>query len=969
MTLVGFTKRENIRRKMQNDNLKLKIDTSGTLPEMEQAVLKFWQENNIFKKSLEERKGREKYTFYDGPPFANGLPHYGHILAMSIKDLFVRYETMRGYYVPRRNGWDTHGLPVEYQLEKELGISGKKAIEEYGIAKFNKAARRSVMKYADVWRATIERMGRWVDNEHAYKTYEPSYIESVWWVFKKLWDKDLVSKDFAVQPYCPRCETALSNFETNQGYKDHTPDPSVFVKFAVEGKGKDYFLVWTTTPWTLPANVALAINPKLKYGLYESKGEKYWLARELSDDVLGREARLIETKTGKDLVGMKYQPIFPEYFEQVTAVMGSKTNAHKVLSADFVTLDEGTGIVHIAPAYGEDDMKLARREQLPVIFSCDARGRMLTVIAKGLFIKSADRQLTADLKKRELIFKAGVTRHTYPFCWRCDTPLIYMAMSAWFIKVTALQDELIKLNQKTTWQPKHLRDGRFGKWLEGVRDWNIGRLRYWGAPMPIWECDNCQSVKVVDKISELGKGGDFDPHRPQIDEVTFACGQCRGGTMKRVPEVFDCWFESGSMPYAQWHYPFENKQEFEEDFPADFIAEGIDQTRGWFYTLHVLATALFGKPAYRNVVANGIVQAEDGQKLSKKLRNYPEPSEIFDELGADALRQYLFSATQIGEDYRFSKRLVAEESRKVVLPLWNSLIFYQKYLSGAMRGSESASGDILDRWILARIDETFAQAVAYLDDYDITRAARAAETLISDLSQWYLRLSRKRKDKNFSQTLRRILKLTAILVAPFMPFVAEAVYAAVRNEDDPTSVHLEIWPTVSGQHKQVLSAMARVRELVETGHRIRAEKGIKVRQPLGRMNYQKAGDSRLTKVYEVLLLQELNILKIDNDFSCGDAMVALDVELNSELRAMGDEREVARAIQSMRKEKGLLPEDKVDVWYEVVKSGELTKTDEWGTRVGTETNTSISELGKELPQNHIKKKVTLSDGEVVLYMA
>ena len=954
---------------MQDDKLKIIIDTSKTLPEMEQAVLNYWQENKIFEKSLGAGKGKPKFTFYDGPPFANGLPHYGHILAMSIKDLIVRYKTMRGYYVPRRNGWDTHGLPVEYQLEKELGISGKKAIEEYGIAKFNEAARRSVMKYADVWRATIERMGRWVDNEHAYKTYEPSYIESVWWVFKKLWDKDLVSKDFAVQPYCPRCETALSNFETNQGYKDHTPDPSVFIKFAVEGRSKEYFLVWTTTPWTLPANVALAINPKVKYGLYELDENKYWLAQELAGDVLGREARLVATKAGNDLVGMGYRSLFPEYYEQVTAVMGEKANAHRVWPADFVNLDEGTGIVHIAPAYGEDDMKLARREQLPVIFSCDARGRMLTVIAKGTFIKDADRLLTADFKQRELLFKAGVTHHTYPFCWRCDTPLIYMAMSAWFIKVTVLQDELIKLNQKTTWQPKHLRDGRFGKWLEGVRDWNIGRLRYWGAPMPIWECDNCHAVKVIDKISELGEGGDFDPHRPQIDEVTFACGQCKGGTMKRVPEVFDCWFESGSMPYAQWHYPYENKQEFEEDFPADFIAEGIDQTRGWFYTLHVLATALFGKPAYKNVVANGIVQAEDGQNLSKKLRNYPEPSEIFDELGADALRQYLYSATQIGEDYRFSKRLVAEESRKVVLPLWNSLIFYQKYLAGIKRGSASAAGDILDEWILARIDETFSCTAAYLDGYDITRAARLMESLISDLSQWYLRLSRKRKDTGFSQTLRRVLKRTAILVAPFMPFIAEAAYGIVRHEDDSVSVHLEIWPTDGGDNKQTLSAMARVRELVEAGHRIRAEKGIKVRQPLGRLNYQKARDGQLTKAHEALLLQELNILKIDNGLPCGDATVAIDTHLNEELKLMGDEREVARSIQAMRKEKGLLPADKVDVWYEIVKSGELIKTDEWLSRVGVETNTSILELGQKPPQNHIKKQVTLSDGEVVLYMA
>jgi isoleucyl-tRNA synthetase len=950
---------------------KLKIDANKPLSDIEHTILDFWEENKIFEQSLELRRGNPKFTFYDGPPFANGLPHYGHVLAMSIKDLFVRYKTMRGYFVPRRNGWDTHGLPVEYQLEKKLGISGKKAIQGYGVAKFNREARLSVMEYADIWTTTMRRMGRWIDFGHEYKTYESSYIESVWWVFKQLWDKKLIYKDFAVQPYCPRCETSLSNFETNQGYKEHTPDPSVFIKFKLADKENEYFLAWTTTPWTLPANTALAVGGNIDYGLYEVGADKLWLAQELASKVIGEDAKQLMVQKGSQLVGSRYELLFRDYFGMTDSVAGDKKKAHRVHGADFVSLEEGTGIVHIAPAYGEDDMKLARQESLPVIFSTDLQGRMLTEIAHGQFIKKADRAIIEDLKDRGLVWQTGTIHHTYPFCWRCDTPLVYMAMSSWFLKVTALKNRIVELNKKIKWQPSHLRDGRFGKWLEGVRDWNIGRSRFWGAPIPVWECDKCQARQVIGSVEALGQGQDFDPHKPQIDKVTLKCSQC-GGMMHRVDEVFDCWFESGSMPYAQWHYPFENQKEFNEDFPADFIAEGIDQTRGWFYTLHVLGVALFDKPAFKNVVVNGIIQAEDGQKLSKRLRNYPEPSEVFDEFGVDALRQYLYSATQIGEDYRFSKKLVAEEARKVVFPLWNSYLFCRNYLGAARTARADEASRELDRWMIARLNKAVKRITQYLDNYDLTRGSREVEILINDLSLWYLRLSRKRQDKDFVSTLRKTLKDVAILTAPFMPFMAEAIYNDVKLENDPMSVHLVDWPHGEKYDEDIIKNMLHVRKLVELGHALRAEAKIKVRQPLSCLNYEIAGSQKLPVGMETILLQELNVKKINknNGSSKKDNgyCINVDIEINDELAAEGNEREIVRTIQAMRKEKKLMPTDRAQVMYEVVGSVSLALDGHWAERVAQQTNTEIK-LITARPKLALSQRILLSGGEVILYMS
>ena len=892
------------------------ISPKTSIPKLEEEVLEFWKKNDVFQKTLDQRKDKEKFTFYDGPPFANGLPHYGHILAMSIKDLFVRFKTMQGYYVPRRNGWDCHGLPVEYQTEKDLGISGKKEIEKYGIAKFNAKARESVFKYKDAWSQVIKRMGRWVDLKHAYATMDKEYIESVWWVFKQLWDKGLVYEDYVSQPFCTRCGTSLSNFETNQGYQDGVKDPSVYIKFKKVETDNEYYLAWTTTPWTLPANLALAIDENVEYGVYQIGDEKLWVACTLSKKLFGDNAKLINKAHGRELIGQKYEPLYP-----ISDYTGNKLegqdNAYKIYSADFVTLADGTGIVHMAPAYGEDDMILGKRIGLPVVFSCDYNGTMVTEIARGKYIKEADADIIKDLNDRGNLFKSGAIRHTYPFCWRCDSPLIYIAVNSWFVRVSDLKDDLVELNNSIKWQPSHIKQGRFGKWLEGARDWNIARQRYWGAPLPIWQCLNCDNKKVIGSLTQLKQNPDFDPHRPQIDDVKFNCDKC-SGQMQRVPEVFDCWFESGSMPYGQWHYPFEKKREFETGFPADFIGEGIDQTRGWFYTMHVLAAALFNESAYKSVVANGILLAEDGRKLSKKLRNYPEPSEVFDDLGADSLRQFLFSATQIGENYYFSKRLVADESRKTVMPLWNAVVFYKNFLKLCDAGSDDIA-QTLDEWMESRLNQTIANITKYLEDYDLTRASRTLKLLINEFSVWYLRLSRKRKDMNFKANLRAYTILIAKLCAPFMPFIAEIMYQAVRNDEEIQSVHLANWPKEGKIDEMLIEQMQAAREIVEEALALRAKAGIKVRQPLSGLSYNK-NNIKLSDSIEKIILQELNILaiadkgamqkKITPDID-GKYGVAIDIEIDNTLKKEGDLRELIRAVQEMRKKSDLMPQDEV----------------------------------------------------------
>lgn len=935
------------------------------LPKLEKEIIHFWEREDIFAKSLKNRKGKDKFVFYDGPPFANGLPHYGHILAMSIKDLFVRYKTMRGYLVPRRNGWDCHGLPVEYQIEKDLGIAGKKQIEEYGIDKFNKHARDSVFKYVDEWTGLMKRVGRWLDFDNNYATLEKSYIESVWWVFAELWQKGLVYEGYTNQPYCTRCGTSLSNFETNQGYKDNVKDPSLYVKFKIKNKEGQYLLAWTTTPWTLPANLALAVRDDIKYGLYKINNEQIWVAEELFSKITGEKSKPVKSCLGADLCGTHYEPLYPISKNPLNK-LDNLDKAYRVYSADFVSTEEGTGIVHVAPAYGEDDMALGKKYHLPLVFSAGYDGKMLTDIGRGQYIKEGNKVIISDLKKRELLFREGVVRHTYPFCWRCDNPLIYIATSSWFVAVSKIKERLVALNAKINWRPQYIKEGRFGNWLEGARDWNIARQRFWGAPIPIWQCKKCGEKKVVSSFAQLNLPKNFDPHRPQIDDVTLVC-KC-GATMKRIPEVFDCWFESGCMPYGQWHYPFENKEVFNENFPADFIAEGIDQTRGWFYTMHVISSAVMEEPSFYNVVVNGLVLSEDGQKLSKKLRNYPEPSEVFDKIGADSLRIYLYTATQIGEDYRFSNNLVLQEARKTVFPLWNTLLYWCKFLK-TDEGKVTEEGKLLDKWIKNRINLYEGEIRGFLDAYDLTRGARKVEDLITDISQWYLRLSRKRTDKEFRESLTVVLRKTAIIIAPFMPFMAEIIYQLLRGKDDPQSVHLLDWEEAKEIDHSLIEEMEKVRALTELGRNIRAFNKIKVRQPLGRLNYKLSSQDRLSTAVEKILLQELNVLAVSRKSEKGWLVaegggnkVYIDSTLTEALKEEGDFREISRAIQDLRKKAGLLPGAQASVV--LCSAVDLTRHIK---KLSLQTNSTVSYTkkggaGREVA--HIK----LHGGEAVIYL-
>ena len=641
----------------------------ANFPEFEQEMLKVWDTEKTFEASLKQREGAKRFSFYDGPPFANGLPHYGHVVALTEKDAITRYKSMRGYYVPRRNGWDTHGLPVEVEVEKAMGISGKKQILELGIDKFNQAARDSVFKYKGEWEKMMRRLGRWADMENDYATLDDDYIESVWWVFSQLNEKGLVYQGFRSNPYCPRCATPLSNFEVNQNYKDDVPDPSVYVKFQLTDHYDTSFLVWTTTPWTLPANAALAVAAEADYVKIElldsgdswKKGERLILAKARLSVLELRDAeyKIVGTLKGSELEGGSYQPLYDGYelMPMRTITPPKPVKAYHVYVDDSVSLEDGTGILHVSPRYGETDLALGIREDLPLFQSVDGNGQMVPEIAKlpgfedlvGVFFKDADRHIIAELARKGRIFAAEEFTHTYPFCWRCETPLMYFAMPSWFIAVTKLREQLVANNQEVNWVPDHIKQGRFGNWLAEARDWNVSRNRFWGAPLPIWiNVDDAEDRLVVGSIAELcelsGKS-DFELHRPGIDQVEIIKD---GKTYQRTEEVFDCWFESGAMPYAQQHYPFANKDQFDDGFPADFIAEGLDQTRGWFYTLHVLGTALFNKPAYQNVVVNGLVLAADGRKLSKSLRNYPDPKELFDTCGADSLRFFFMASPVVG---------------------------------------------------------------------------------------------------------------------------------------------------------------------------------------------------------------------------------------------------------------------------------------------------------------------------------
>ncbi len=903
-------------------------------PKIEEKILKFWQKNKIFEKSISQRKGKPLFSFYDGPPFATGKPHYGHILATAIKDTVLRYFAMRGYQVPRRVGWDCHGLPVENLIEKELGIKNKKEIEKFGIEKFNQACRASVFRCVKDFEATLKRVGRWADYKNTYATLDSDYIESVWWVLKQLWEKGLVYKDYRVCPYCPRCGTPLSNFEVNQGYKD-IKETSVYLKFKIINKEfKDaFFLAWTTTPWTLPGNVALAAHPEADYILVKQGGENYILAKDRKD-ILKEGYQTVKSFSGKDLVGIRYEPLFGSLVKQK---IKNIENGFQVLPADFVSLKEGTGIVHSAVMYGEEDFKLGKTFNLPAHHTVDESGLFLPAVEEwaSQFVKSAEPQIIANLEKRGLLYKKEETFHSYPFCWRCDSPLLYYAFESWYIRVTKIKKNLVSNNRKIHWVPEHIKEGRFGKWLEGARDWAFSRNRFWGSPLPIWQCQTgkvqgCDNVKVVGSIKELEKLSGKKPkdlHRPYIDEITFRCEKC-GGEMKRVAEVFDCWFESGSMPYAQWHYPFENKELVEKTFPADFIAEGLDQTRGWFYTLHIIASALTlrdiglgrSQPAFENVIVNGLVLDSQGRKLSKKLGNYPEPNEIFNLYGADSLRYFLLASTPMGEDYLFSSKGVEDGCQKVVSTLWNSYLFFETYKDKDFKPRKNFKPkNALDQWIVSQLQELNRKTIYCMDQYEITKAAKLFGDFIDDLSNWYIRRSRrkfqnperKKEKKEASLTLYQVLKSVSQLMAPFLPFISEQLYQNLKLSEDKESVHLCDFPRPREGliNKGLGTKMKEAREIAASALSERAKAKIKVRQPLNELriaNYELKNEPALAE----LIKEEVNVKKITFGKS-----LKLNKEITPELKEEGILREFVRHIQEMRKNAHLKPKDKISIYY------------------------------------------------------
>ena len=849
-------------------------------PGQEKEVLEFWNAEHVFERSLEQRRGAPEYVFYDGPPFATGLPHYGHLLAGTIKDIVPRYQTMRGHYVSRRFGWDCHGLPVEYEVEQDLKISGKRDIEKLGVDVFNERCRSIVLRYTREWREVVTRMGRWVDFDHDYKTMDPNYMESIWWVFKALWDKDLVYEGHRIVPYCPRCTTPLSNFETNQGYAD-VQDPAVTIRFKVDGADHTYVLAWTTTPWTLPSNVALAVGKDVVYLKIKDGDDIYYLAKDrvASYYKKGAKYEILEELTGDKLVGITYEPLF-QYFAGYKA-----KGAFSVVAGDFVSTEDGTGVVHIAPGFGEDDSRVGQAEKLPAPCPVDEEGRFTADIPDyvGREVKAADADIIKRLKHEGRLVHQAVINHSYPHCWRCDTPLIYRAISAWYVRVEQIRDRILKANSQTTWVPPHLKDGRFGKWLEQARDWNISRNRYWGAPIPVWRSDDGKEIVCIGSAAELeALSGQkvTDLHKHYVDKVEIPSREGRG-MLKRIPEVLDCWFESGAMPYAQAHYPFENRQQFEAHFPADFIAEGLDQTRGWFYTLTILATALFDRPAFRNVVVNGLVLAEDGRKMSKRLKNYPDPNYMINAYGADALRLYLVNSPVVrAEDLRFSEAGVQELMRNLLIPLWNAYGFFVTYAnvdnwtpkSRTLNPEPRIQGDnLLDRWILSSLETLSANVTQAMDNYDLQNSVRPFVRFIEDLTNWYIRRSRRRFWKSLDdgdkaqayETLYYVLLQLSKIAAPFIPFTSDAIYRNLRTAGMPDSVHLCDFPQGDSSRRDAAleRQMGAVMTVVALGRKLRTAHDLKVRQPLKTLHVACRNAELLASIGELkdIILEELNV--------------------------------------------------------------------------------------------------------------
>jgi len=960
------------------------VNSRVNFPQMEDRVIAFWKENNIFEKSIKSREGRPRFVFYEGPPFANGNPGIHHVLARAYKDIIVRYRVMKGCYVPRIGGWDTHGLPVELEIEKQLGFSGKEQIEQYGVEEFNKRCRESVFKYLKEWNNLTERIAYWVDLEHAYKTMDNTYVESVWWAIKQMWDKGLIYQGYRVTPHCPRCGTTLSSHEVSQGYKDDTEDPSVYIKFKVApvesrdcrksselvkylGGKPAYLLAWTTTPWTLPGNTALAVSPAADYAVLDG-GEEYLIMADALRGRVGMEKYTVMSKIpGSELVGLKYEPLFNPHrfaverrrFQRQSGLSAQQAQddlTYKVIAGAFVSMEEGTGIVHIAPAYGEIDYQAGEENGLDFVHPVDLQGRMTgSYPFAGRFVKASDPLILQDLKSRGLLYKSETIKHTYPFCWRCSTPLLYYAKQTWYIRTTAIKDALIAGNKEINWYPEHIKNGRFGNWLENNVDWAFSRERYWGTPLPIWRCGKCGGLECVGSIDELKRKPGFtgwkeplDLHRPYMDDVTFTCGKC-GGQMKRTPEVMDCWFDSGSMPFAQLHYPFENKELFDKAIKqADFICEAMDQTRGWFYSLHAISTLLFNGPCYRNVICLGLVLDARGEKMSKTRGNIVEPWQIINKYGADVLRWYFFTTTSAGNVIRFSEDQVAEITRRFLLTLWNVYSFFVLYANIDKYNPSEKSGvatqSELDRWIISELNQLVMDVDKALDSYDPTDAGRRLEAFVDVLSNWYVRRSRRRFWKSESDadklaayhTLYECLVTLAKLLAPFMPFVAEELYQNLVRPafpEAPVSVHMADFPVADmARIDRRLSEDIRLAVRVSSlGRAVRSEAGIKVRQPLAAVLVGVRSSREGESLHRVAaqILEELNVKEVVVVAEAswqdkpgyrvsaeGDLKVAIPTELSPELQAEGMAREMVHRIQTMRRSAGFEIADYITTCYQ-----------------------------------------------------
>ncbi len=982
------------------------VDTRQSFPKLEEEVLRFWKENDVFRKSVEQRPQDNPYVFYEGPPTANARPGIHHVLARAFKDLFPRYKTMRGYRVERKAGWDTHGLPVELEVERELGLKSKTEIEEFGIEEFNRRCRESVFRYVQEWEFLTERIGFWLDMENAYITYDNSYIESVWWIVKQLWEHELLYLDYRSTPHCPRCGTSLSDAEVALGYKENTPDPSVYVKFRLaESEGGDHagsplrgacLLAWTTTPWTLPGNTALAVQPEAEYAVVDVDGERIILAAALVDAVLGAvsepPAQRIATLKGSELVGLRYEALYEPVAWGVQAMgfdaaqggrlaavdgVSNVEPAYTVIAADFVSLEDGTGIVHIAPAFGGEDFEMGKRLGLLFLQPVDLRGNLPDGSPwPGQFVKDADAGIIEELTQRGLMLRSETIRHTYPFCWRCGTPLLYYAKPTWYVRTTAVKDRLIAGNERINWYPEHIRRGRFGDWLRNNVDWALSRERYWGTPLPVWQCGDCGVHDAIGSRAEMRERA-VDPaavdalddlHRPYVDRIELRCSKC-SGVMKRQPEVMDTWFDSGAMPYAQWRYPQENREEFARSFPADFICEAVDQTRGWFYTLHaeaVLLNSIEEAPeglSYRNVICLGHIQDDRGRKMSKSLGNAVEPMSVIDAHGADALRWYLFTATRPGEARRFSDKLVAESLRRFLLTLWNTYSFFVTYANlDGFHPTAASDGEKseLDRWVLSELHALVQKVTNCLEEYDPTASGRAIQDFVDDLSNWYVRRSRRRfwkgdvdADKTAAyQTLYTCLVTLSKLMAPFTPFVAEAIYQnLVRSVDEqaPESVHLCPWPEADESlvDEALMQETKLVMRTVSLGRAARSKAGLKVRQPLAvatafvQSETQAESLRRLQdQVLDEINVKSLAVINMAETFKGKNAVerpadllallpdgaalaeddagyaVVLDTRMTPELADEGLARELVHRIQNLRKAAGFDIADRIVVYHD-----------------------------------------------------